>query len=231
MAGESDRVDQDEIEQLLKQAQGGAGASAPGTSSPASTSKIDQDELDALLAASGIDAGKTSAPAAASSDPATMKQAEIEALLSQQRGQSGATKKPPAGTTGRPASDVEFLLSQAEQALASVNQPNQDAAKIPVAPFRFQDFGGAPPSTDAATIDLIRDVELDVKIELGRTNMYLEDVLRLKRGSVVSLDKLAGDPVDIYVNGRLIARGEVLVLNDNFCVRVAELVTGDAAAA
>jgi flagellar motor switch protein FliN/FliY len=82
-----------------------------------------------------------------------------------------------------------------------------------------------------ATIELIRDVELDVKIELGRTNMYLEDVLRLKRGSVVSLDKLAGDPVDIYVNGRLIARGEVLVLNDNFCVRVAELVTGDAAAA
>jgi flagellar motor switch protein FliN/FliY len=57
--------------------------------------------------------------------------------------------------------------------------------------------------------------------------MHLEDVLRLKRGSVVPLDKLAGDPVDIYVNDRLIARGEVLVLNDNFCVRVAELVVGD----
>jgi flagellar motor switch protein FliN/FliY len=57
--------------------------------------------------------------------------------------------------------------------------------------------------------------------------MYLEDVLKLKRGSVVSLDKLAGDPVNIHVNGRLIARGEVLVLNDNFCVRVAELLSGD----
>ena len=56
--------------------------------------------------------------------------------------------------------------------------------------------------------------------------MYLEDVLRLRKGSVVPLDKLAGDPVDVYVNGRLIARGEVLVLNDNFCVRVAELITG-----
>ncbi|MFO0885779.1 MAG: FliM/FliN family flagellar motor switch protein [Pirellulales bacterium] len=54
--------------------------------------------------------------------------------------------------------------------------------------------------------------------------------MKLKRGSVVSLDKLAGDPVDIYANGRLIARGEVLVLNDNFCVRVAELLTGDDAA-
>jgi flagellar motor switch protein FliN/FliY len=73
-------------------------------------------------------------------------------------------------------------------------------------------------------------VQLDLKIELGRTQMHLEDVLRMKQGAVVTLDKLAGDPVDIYANGRLIARGEVLVLNDNFCVRVAELISGDAAA-
>jgi len=62
-----------------------------------------------------------------------------------------------------------------------------------------------------------------VKIELGRTYMYIEDVLRLGTGSVVELDKLAGDPVDIYVNDRLIARGEVLVLNDNFCVRINDI--------
>ena len=61
--------------------------------------------------------------------------------------------------------------------------------------------------------------------------MHLEEVLRLNKGAVVALDKLAGDPVDIYVNGRLIARGEVLVLNDNFCVRVAELVVGSSAVA
>ena len=79
----------------------------------------------------------------------------------------------------------------------------------------------------ADTLDLMRDVELDVQIELGRTNMYLDEVLRLRRGCVVALDKLAGDPVDIFVNGRLIARGEVLVLNDNFCVRVAKLISGD----
>ena len=92
--------------------------------------------------------------------------------------------------------------------------------------YRLEEFTGSPPSKENATIDLIRDVELDLKIELGRTNMYLEDVLKLRRGAVVPLDKLAGDPVDIYVNGRLIARGEVLVLNDNFCVRVAELIAG-----
>jgi len=73
-------------------------------------------------------------------------------------------------------------------------------------------------------MDLLGDVELDLRIELGRTVMRLEEVLRLRGGSVVALDKLAGDPVDIYINGRLIAHGEVLVMNDNFCIRVTELV-------
>ncbi|MEX2673577.1 MAG: flagellar motor switch protein FliN [Phycisphaeraceae bacterium] len=73
-------------------------------------------------------------------------------------------------------------------------------------------------------IGLLHDVDLNVKIELGRTHMLVEDVLRLASGSVVELDKLAGDPVDIYVNERLVARGEVLVLNDNFCVRISEIV-------
>jgi flagellar motor switch protein FliN/FliY len=76
-----------------------------------------------------------------------------------------------------------------------------------------------------AGIDLLGDVHLNVKIELGRTRMLVEDVLRLGDGSVVELDKLAGDPVDIYVNDRPVARGEVLVLNDNFCVRINEIVS------
>lgn len=73
-------------------------------------------------------------------------------------------------------------------------------------------------------IQLLNDVELHVMIELGRTEMLVEDVLRLTEGSVVELDKLAGDPVDVYVNQRLVARGEVLVLDDNFCIRVNEIV-------
>jgi flagellar motor switch protein FliN/FliY len=76
-------------------------------------------------------------------------------------------------------------------------------------------------------MDLLSDVDLDLKIELGRTRMQLEEVLKLRRGSVVTLDKLAGDPVDIFVNGRMVARGEVLVLNDNLCVRVAQLLGSD----
>jgi flagellar motor switch protein FliN len=93
---------------------------------------------------------------------------------------------------------------------ANLNLPNFKQALAPLAP---------------GAIDLLRDVDLNVKIELGRTKMLVEDVLRLGEGSVVELDKLAGDPVDVYVNDQLVARGEVLVLNDNFCVRINEIVT------
>ena len=75
-----------------------------------------------------------------------------------------------------------------------------------------------------AALALLRDVNLHVKVELGRTRMYVEDVLRLNENSVIELDKLAGDPVDIYVNDRHVARGEVLVVNDSFCVRVSEII-------
>jgi flagellar motor switch protein FliN/FliY len=124
------------------------------------------------------------------------------------------------------ASTIENLLDGAQQALSSLEEP---VAALPpgARTFEFSDLVGATVANESATLDLLRDVQLDLKIELGRTHMYLEDVLRLKEGVVVTLDKLAGDPVDIYANGRLIARGEVLVLNDNFCVRVAELIAGD----
>ena len=89
---------------------------------------------------------------------------------------------------------------------------------------------GGTPEESLQSIDLLKDVGLQVKIELGRSRMLVEDVLRLGEGSVVELDKLAGDPVDVYVNDRLVVRGEVLVLNDNFCVRVAELIASEAVA-
>ena len=100
------------------------------------------------------------------------------------------------------------------------------SAPAPVAadPFSLPNFSQVIQDAQVSSIDLLRDVELNVKIELGRSRMLVEDVLRLAEGSVVELDKLAGDPVDVFVNERLVARGEVLVLNDNFCVRVNEIV-------
>jgi flagellar motor switch protein FliN/FliY len=94
------------------------------------------------------------------------------------------------------------------------------------AEFKLPNFSQVMADAQVSSIDLLRDVELNVKIELGRSQMLVEDVLKLSEGSVVELDKLAGDPVDVFVNDRLIARGEVLVLNDNFCVRVNEIVAG-----
>ncbi len=126
-----------------------------------------------------------------------------------------------------PAEDLQSQAAQVvqdalEDAKASVDQIREDADGA---------IGGEPalvslldhPQTPQG-IDLLRDVELDVAIELGRTQMLVEDVLKVDEGSVIELDKLAGDPVDVYVNGRLVARGEVLVLNDNFCIRVSEIV-------
>jgi flagellar motor switch protein FliN/FliY len=92
--------------------------------------------------------------------------------------------------------------------------------------FELPNFNRALGKAGASgPIDLLKDVDLNVKIELGRTRMLIEDVLKLAEGSVVELDKLAGDPVDVFVNEQLVARGEVLVLNDNFCVRINEIVT------
>jgi len=217
MSGD-EQIGQDEIEELLRQAQS-AGAASPTppkaeADREAEAASLGQDEIEALLNSSG---GKKKESASAAGPPPP-------AAPSQPAPASPA----PVAVAGRTdvGDDVELLLSQAEQAIASVDDPV--AVELEgIAPFQLKDFGGSPASADKATLELLREVELGLKIELGRTHMHLEDVLKLRKGSVVPLDKLAGDPVDIYVNGRLIAQGEVLVLNDNFCVRVAELISGD----
>ena len=117
---------------------------------------------------------------------------------------------------------AEQALHSAQQAVTNLGETVPPAAGP--APFEPQAFAKTGKEEPAKGIDLLGDVNLNVKIELGRTRMLVEDVLRLSEGAVVELDKLAGDPVDVYVNQRHIARGEVLVLNDNFCVRINEIV-------
>ena len=103
---------------------------------------------------------------------------------------------------------------------------------MPTTPLELPDLEEPDPDRVVnSEIDLLHDVSLRVKIELGRTRMMVEDVLRLGDGSVIELDRLAGDPVDVFANDRLVARGEVLVLNDTFCVRVCEIVSAEAAMA
>jgi flagellar motor switch protein FliN/FliY len=143
----------------------------------------------------------------------------------------GAGPAPTFGATaaddeeGIPHGDLDYLAKKAEDSLRSIASTTMELP-TEVIEFQFPEFGGTVPSTEHATLDQISEVDLDVKVELGRTYMYIEDVLKLRRGSVVPLDKMAGETVDIYINGRLLAKGEVLVMNENFCVRVAELLAG-----
>jgi len=106
--------------------------------------------------------------------------------------------------------------------ISSADEVSSQGEVVPPLP----DFSGMLADAAANSIDLLNDVELNVKIELGRAEMTVEEILRMSEGAVVELDKLAGDPVDILVNEQLVARGEVLVVNDNFCVRVNEIIPG-----
>jgi len=78
---------------------------------------------------------------------------------------------------------------------------------------------------DLGNIDLLLDVPLRITVELGRTRLQLRQVIELQQGSVIELDRLAGDPVDIFINERLFARGEVIVVDDKFGVRITELIS------
>jgi flagellar motor switch protein FliN len=137
----------------------------------------------------------------------------------------------PALTNPANATPEQLAVDAVESATKAVSAISAEAgAEPPVLP-EFSTTGGAATACNGNAaannqlgLGLLDDVTLRVKIELGRTRMYVEDVLRLNTNSVVELDKAAGDPVDIYVNDRHVARGEVLVLNENFCVRVSEII-------
>lgn len=125
--------------------------------------------------------------------------------------------------------DIDALLSGGALDDASADLGSLLGTPEPVAMRDFGDGGGGGGGGGApgqeATLEMLYDVELDVKIELGRCRMSVEDILQLREGSVIQLEKDAGAPVDILINNRLVAFGEVLVLNDYFCVRVTEILS------
>jgi flagellar motor switch protein FliN/FliY len=94
------------------------------------------------------------------------------------------------------------------------------------APVGGQDGGASGAASDGLPrgIDLIMDIPLEVTVELGRVRMLIKDVLALGAGSIVELQRIAGEPVDLLVNGRMVAKGEVVVIDDNFGIRITEIV-------
>jgi flagellar motor switch protein FliN/FliY len=168
-------------------------------------------------------------PATPQAEPATPSAASLSPWAAATAKFLAAAEREEQGMAAEPTmspGDAAELLRQAEMAVQSMRSPPADALPPGTTPFQLPELQGAAVSAEPANLDLIRDLELNLKIELGRTQMSLDDVLKLRKGSVVALDKLAGEPVDVYANGRLIARGEVLVLDDSFSVRVVELTAG-----
>ncbi len=106
---------------------------------------------------------------------------------------------------------------------ATPDDINFDAASVSEAEFQQLSASAGKPETQ--NIDMLLDVNLPVSIELGRTRMSISDILSLGPGSVVELNKLAGEPVDLLVNYKIVARGEVVVIDENFGVRVTNLIS------
>jgi len=208
---------------------------------------LSQDDIDAALAEAGLggesETTAPSSPADTSSNEsdAGFTQADIDAIVgdseAEASGSPAAQTEPAAVDTrvdsaGRPFDELAAAMADAiesEKAVAAATggggqegSPSSGDA-TPFEPPRL-DSDDVADGESSHCIDLLRDVQLNVKIELGRNRMLVDDVLRLGPGCVVELDKLAGDPVDVFVNDRLVARGEVLVLNDNFCVRINDIV-------
>jgi flagellar motor switch protein FliN/FliY len=96
---------------------------------------------------------------------------------------------------------------------------------VGIAPVKFPPLGEGVPQGIGQNINLLLDVQLTLTVELGRTKQYVKDILGLGEGSIIELDKLAGEPVDLLVNNKLIAKGEVVVIDENFGVRVTDIVS------
>jgi flagellar motor switch protein FliN/FliY len=242
-AGSADPREVSANEPLSPTAEGeGESQSGPDASTEAASAvdtTVSADEVEAamqqMLQASEKPSAEDGAAELTDAEQVPVSAGEVEAAMQEIL----AAAEPAAGRSasggaaraaGRPVSAAE--PRQATQATGGTTEQAgvEAAATAGESPpnttaFEAPEFSAAGRAADVFGIDLLDDVELDVKIELGRTEMYIEDVLGLGVGSVVKLDKAAGDPVDIFVNDRLVARGEVLVLNDNFCVRINDILS------
>ncbi len=117
----------------------------------------------------------------------------------------------------------------AEEVVTPTNggAPDRGPATVRQVQFSSLDQTTVEPAaaTSAAPLDMLMDVPLKISVELGRTRLAVKEVLALQHGSVVELDRLAGEPVDVLVNDRLVARGEVVVIEDRFGIRITETVS------
>jgi flagellar motor switch protein FliN/FliY len=113
-----------------------------------------------------------------------------------------------------------------EDSSAPVQSESKDAGQFQAADFQeVGESAGDPKGNSTPDLDIIMDVPVTLSLEVGRTKMSVGHLLRLTQGTVVELDRLAGEPLDVLVNGQLLARGEIVVINDKFGIRLIDVVS------
>jgi len=129
---------------------------------------------------------------------------------------------------GVPTQPVQNPVDTAQATIDTAQVPPMMAEEVAAEPAT--DFAEASEAYTTGTsagigsIDFLLDVPMDISVELGRAKMAIRDMLQLRPGSVIELDKLIGEPVDLLVNNRLIARGEVVVFDENFGIRITDII-------
>ncbi len=119
-------------------------------------------------------------------------------------------------------SEDDWAAAMAEQAIAEASPAAAAAQPADI----FPSFGGASGNAGMMNeLDMILDIPVQMTVELGRTKITIKNLLQLAHGSVVELDAMAGEPMDVLVNGTLIAQGEVVVVNDKFGIRLTDIIT------
>ena len=127
-----------------------------------------------------------------------------------------------------PYSLAKNILSQLEnkdERKSVVREEVEEEPEIPVKEVEFPSISTTTQGLASPNVDLLLDVQMTVTVELGRTKKYVKDILEMGEGSIIELDKQAGEHVDVLVNGKLVARGEVVVIDENFGVRITEIIS------
>jgi len=130
----------------------------------------------------------------------------------------------PAGQQRQPAKQ-NILNNSYEERQESEPARREEQKVVNVQPVQYQTFESDQWSAEKESIELIMDVPLEITVELGRTKKLIKDILEFGPGTILELDKLAGEPVDIMVNGKYIAKGEVVVIDESFGVRITDIVS------
>ena len=180
--------------------------------------KLSQEEIERLMSG-----GAPSAPPPASSGSGKLSQEEIERLMSgmaPSAAQAAPPRQPePQQSSARPYEAAGQYMPAPPAYAGEPRVINTKPVQLP--PLDVADKIG---QEQAQNLELIMSVPLEVSVEIGRTRRKVEDILTFSKGSLVVLDKLAGDQVDLFVNGLCVARGDVVVIDDNFGIRITEVL-------